>query len=197
MSAVLTRPAVLSDALVPSVAGREVLLVTTGALLVALCAQIEIPLPFTPVPLSAQTFGVALVGASLGSRRGALSMGLYVLLGALGAPFYAGGGSGMHTLLGPTVGYLVGFVGMAALIGRLAERRADRKPWTAFLAFQAGSLLLFACGVSGLMLTLDLPLRDALAQGWLPFIPGDLLKTALAAGLVPATWRAVERVRRG
>lgn len=189
------RAPVLIDALVPAVAWKDAVVIVGGALLVALAAQIQIPLPFTPVPLSGQTFGVALVGASLGSRRGALSLALYVLLGALGAPFYAGGASGLGALLGPTVGYLVGFVGAAAFIGRMAERSADRRPLSAFVSFLAGSGIIFAAGVAGLMLTLDLSLKDALVQGVLPFLPGDLVKSALAAGLLPGTWKLVERFR--
>ena len=195
MSTLAARPPVLVDAFLPAVGWRDAAVVVGGALLVALAAQIEIPLPFTPVPLSGQTFAVSLVGASLGSRRGALSLGLYLLLGALGAPFYAGGAGGLDTLLGPTVGYLVGFVGSAALIGALAERRADRRPLTTFLSFLTGSLVVFACGVAGLVLTADMSPGEAVLKGVLPFIPGDLVKSALAAGLLPGTWRLVERFR--
>lgn len=194
-SALPVRAPVLIDAFLPSTTTRDAAVILGGALAVALAAQIEIPLGFTPVPLSGQTFAVSLVGASLGSRRGALSLGLYLLLGALGAPFYAGGAGGIESLLGPTVGYLVGFVGSAAFIGWMAERRADRRPLTTFLSFLAGSLVVFACGVAGLMLTADMGLGEALAKGVLPFIPGDLVKSALAAGLLPGTWRLVERLR--
>lgn len=190
----LSAPApVLADAVLPQATWRDAVVVVGGALFVALLAQIQVPLPFTPVPLSGQTFGVSLVGASLGSRRGALSLVLYLLLGALGAPFYAGGTGGIATLLGPTVGYLVGFVGAAAAIGALAERQADRRPITAFFSFLAASGIIFTCGVAGLMLTLDMSLRDALLKGVLPFLPGDLFKSALAAGLLPGIWRLVAR----
>lgn len=189
------RAPVLVDALLPSVAWRDAAVVVAGALLVAAAAQIEIPLPFTPVPLSGQTFAVSLVGASLGSRRGALSLGLYVLLGALGAPFYAGGAGGLDSLLGPTVGYLVGFVGAASFIGYRAERSADRRPLSAFLSFLLGSFIIFGAGALGLMLTMDMSPGEALAKGVLPFIPGDLVKSALAAGLLPGTWKLVERFR--
>lgn len=189
------RSPVLVDSLLPAIAWRDAIVVLGGALLVAAAAQIEIPLPFTPVPLSGQTFAVSLVGASLGSRRGALSLGLYLLLGALGAPFYAGGAGGLESLLGPTVGYLVGFVAAAAFIGRMAERSADRRPLTAFFSFLAASLIIFALGSLGLMLSLDLTASQAFVQGVLPFIPGDLIKSALAAGLLPGTWKLVERFR--
>lgn len=187
---------VLADAVIPQATWRDAVVVVSGALLVALLAQIQVPLPFTPVPLSGQTLGVSLVGASLGSRRGALSLVLYLLLGALGAPFYAGGASGLGALLGPTVGYLLGFVLAAGAIGALAERQADRRPLTAFFSLLACSSIIFACGVAGLMLTLDMPLGEALVEGVLPFLPGDLFKSALAAGLLPGAWRLVDRVLR-
>jgi biotin transport system substrate-specific component len=171
-------------------------LVVGGALLVAVLAQVRIPLGFTPVPITLQTFGVTLVGASLGSRRGMYALVLYVLLGALGFPFYAGGQGGWEHVSGSTGGYLVGFVLAAALVGWMTERRADRRPWTAFLAFQAGSLVIFACGLAGLMMTLGIGLSEALRIGWLPFVPGDLLKTAVAAGLFPAAWLVVDRFSR-
>ena len=194
--AISAPPAVLADAVIPAATWRDAVVVLGGALLVALAAQIQIPLPFTPVPLSGQTFAVSLVGASLGSRRGALSLVVYLLIGALGAPFYAGGTGGVATLFGPTVGYLLGFVGAAAAIGALAERRADRRPLTAFFSFLTSSLIIFACGVAGLMITLDLSLADAFVLGVLPFIPGDLIKSALAAGILPGSWRLVERFTR-
>ena len=95
---------------------RDVALIVAGSLLVAALAQIIIPLPFTPVPLTGQTFAVLLVGAALGSKRGLASMLLYIIEGALGFPFFAGGASGLHVLIGATAGYLVGFVAAAYVI---------------------------------------------------------------------------------
>ncbi len=184
---------VLSDAVLPDVRARNAILVVGGALLVAVLAQVRIPLGFTPVPITLQTFGVVLVGASLGAGRGALSLFLYVLLGAVGLPFYAGGQGGLEHAFGSTSGYLVGFVLAAGLVGWLARMRADRKVWKAFLAFQLGSLVIFACGLAGLMITLGLSLPEAAKLGWLPFIPGDLLKTAAASLLFPGAWLAVSR----
>ena len=186
-------PAVLADALLPSSRTVDALLIAAGALLVAAAAQIEVPLGFTPVPLSGQTFGLALVAAGLGARRGAAALGLYVVLGALGLPFYAGGAHGAAVLAAPTAGYLVGFIPAAALIGWLGERRADRSPVLAFLAMLAGSLVIFAFGVSWLAISLGVGLREALVLGCLPFLPGDLLKSALAAGVLPAAWRLLPR----
>lgn len=188
--------AVLIDAVLPDVRWRHAVVIGGGALLVALLAQIRIPLGFTPVPITLQTLGVALVGAGLGSRRGALALLLYVLLGAAGLPFYAGGEGGWSHVVGSTGGYLVGFVAAAWVIGWLAERRADHSPFKAFLAFQAGSLVLFAFGVAGLMLTLHVSLPEAARLGWLPFLPGDIVKTAIAAGLFPSAWLLVTRFTR-
>lgn len=168
-------------------------LVLAGVLLVAAAAQIQIPLGFTPVPISGQTFGVALVAASLGARRGSLSLGLYLLAGMVGLPFFAGGASGVSHVLAPTAGYLIGFIPAAAVIGALCERRADRSPWRAFFAMQAGSLVVFTCGVAWLALSLGVGPGRALELGWLPFLPGDLIKTALAAGILPAAWKLVPR----
>ncbi len=188
---VATAPAVLSDLILAGVRSRDLLLVAGGALLVAAAAQIEIPLGFTPVPLTTQTFGVALVGAGLGSRRGALALALYVLLGAVGLPFYAGGAGGWEHAAGSTGGDEADQVAAAWLMGLLAERRADRSVWKAFLALQVGSLVIFASGLAGLMLTLDVTWARAAELGWYPFIPGDLLKTAAAALLLPGAWRLV------
>jgi biotin transport system substrate-specific component len=167
-----------------------------GALLVALLAQVRIPLGFTPVPITGQTFGVVLVGAGLGAGRGVAALALYVGLGALGLPFYAGGEGGWAHVWSSTGGYLIGFIPAAGLIGWLAERGLDRSPWKAFLAFQSGSLVVFAFGVAGLMLTLPITLGEAARLGWWPFIPGDLIKTALAAGLFPIVWLCVGRYAR-
>lgn len=185
--------AVLSDAVLPDVRARNAILVFGGALLVALLAQVRIPLGFTPVPITLQTFGVVLVGAGLGAGRGALSLFLYVLLGAVGLPFYAGGQGGLEHAFGSTSGYLVGFVLAAGLVGWLARLGADRKVWKAFLAFQLGSLVIFACGLTGLALTLGISFPEAAKLGWLPFVPGDLVKTAAASMLLPGAWAAVNR----
>ena len=101
-------------------------------------AQVRIPLPFTPVPITGQTFAVLLVGAVLGSRRGAASLLLYLMQGLVGLPFFAGGTSGLAILLGPTGGYLVGFIVAAYLVGLLAARGLDRRIPSALLAFLAG-----------------------------------------------------------
>jgi biotin transport system substrate-specific component len=164
-----------------------------GALLVALLAQVKIPLGFTPVPLSGQTFGVLLVGASLGAFRGSLALGLYLLLGLIGVPVYAGGNAGIQYALGATGGYLVGFIFAATLIGFLAERQMDRRIRTALPGLLVASLVIYAFGTAGIMLVLGTSLPRALELGVLPFVIGDAAKAILAALLLPVAWRFVGR----
>lgn len=166
---------------------RDLLLIAGGALLVALFAQIRIPLPFTPVPLTGQTFAVLLVGAALGARRGFASLGLYLLSGLAGLPVFAGGAAGMTHLFGPTGGYLLGFVAAAYVIGWLAERGLERSLRTSLLPFALGTLIIYALGAGWLALYVG-P-QAALAKGVLPFLPGDLLKLVLAALALPTAWK--------
>jgi biotin transport system substrate-specific component len=168
---------------------RDLLLVIGGSLLVAAMAQVRIPLPFTPVPLTGQTFAVLLVGAVLGSRRGAASLLLYLVQGAVGLPVFAGGASGLLYMSGPTGGYLVGFVGAAYLVGMLAGRGLDRRVPSALLAFLAGEVVIYLFGVA--WLSVYLGLRQALVAGLLPFLAGDAIKLATAALVLPAAWRLV------
>jgi biotin transport system substrate-specific component len=169
---------------------RDLLLVVTGSLCVAGMAQVRIPLPFTPVPITGQTFAVLLVGASLGSWRGAASLALYLLLGVLGLPFFAGGSSGLSALIGPTGGYLVGFVIAASLVGLLAARGMDRRIPGAFLAFLAGEMIIYLFGVG--WLSVYLGFRQAIAAGLLPFLVGDAIKLAAAVLGLPAAWALVK-----
>jgi len=166
---------------------RDLLLVTIGALLVALLAQVKIPLPFTPVPLTGQTFAVLLVGAALGSRRGAASMSLYAALGIAGLPVFAGGATGAAYVFGPTGGYLLGFIVAAYIIGRLAERGLERSLRTSLLPFLIGTLVIYALGAGWLAFYVG-P-QAAFAKGVLPFLPGDALKLVLAALALPTAWK--------
>ena len=173
----------------------DAVLLVAGALLVAAAAQIVIPLPFTPVPISAVTFGVLLVGASYGAARGAAALALYVLVGALGAPFYAPGETeGVARLLGPTGGYLLSYPLAAALTGWLAERQWDRRFRSAALAMLAGSAVIYAIGLPWLALVLGTGFGETLVLGLWPFVPGDMLKLALAGAVLPGAWRLVGRM---
>lgn len=169
---------------------RDLLLITAGALLVAIFAQVRIALPFTPVPLTGQTFAVLLVGAALGSRRGLASLSLYSLIGTLGLPVFAGGAAGPAYAFGPTGGYLLGFIAAAWLTGLLAERGLERSLRTSIVPFLAGTVILYVLGAG--WLALQVGLEKALLLGVLPFIAGDSLKIALAAIALPAAWKLVK-----
>jgi biotin transport system substrate-specific component len=171
----------------------RVMLVFAGSWLVAALAQFEIRLPFTPVPITGQTFGVLLVGASLGAGLGAVSMALYLVQGALGLPFFSGGESGADflQLTAVTGGYLWGFVVSAAVVGALAQRRWDRSVRSSIGEMFLGEVVLYAIAIPWLMQALDVSLAEALELGLVPFVVGDTLKLFAAAGLLPLAWRGV------
>ena len=170
-----------------------------GSLVVAALAQVSIHLPLTPVPITGQTLGVLLVGASLGASLGAISLLLYLVEGAIGLPFYAGGHHGLSYLglSSVTGGYLWGFVLAAAVVGWLARRGWDRSIRSSIGAMFVGEIVLYATGVPWLMAALHVPLERGLELGLYPFVIGDTLKLLLAAGLLPAAWRTIGRARMG
>ena len=158
----------------------------------ALFAQFTIPLPFTPVPITGQTFAVLLSGATLGMTAGGASQVLYLLLGIF-FPFYADGASGTEVLFGTSGGYLFGFVVAAVLVGKLAERRHDRRVPSAVTAFLTGSLVIYLFGVIGLMAKAEMDLLTAVERGVVPFLLGDTIKAYAAGLLLPAAWRLTNR----
>jgi biotin transport system substrate-specific component len=182
--AVFPRTGLLADAV----------LVVAGAALMAACAQIVIER--WPVPITGQTFGVLLVGASLGSVRGLASVALYVLAGLAGAPVYQDQNHGVEYFLGPTGGYLIGFVVAAGLIGWLAERRWDRRLSSAVAAMLTGNVVIYLFGLPWLAAEIDAGFKETLEAGLYPFVVGDLLKLYLAGALLPAAWWAVDRAQR-
>ena len=169
---------------------RDALLVIAGSLLVAALAQIEIPLPFTPVPITGQSFGVLLIGAAFGSKRGAASLTLYLVEGGLGLPFFAGGASGFSILTGATAGYLVGFVAAAYVIGLLAERGFERSVRTSIIPFLVGTFIIYLFGVAWLSIVLK-SFSQGIALGMIPFLIGDAIKLILASLALPAAWKFV------
>lgn len=177
---------------------RDVVGVVGFALLTAVAAQITIPLGFTPVPLTGQTFAVLLAGGVLGSRRGGLSMLLYVALGAIGLPFYADGQGGWTVATGATAGYLVGFIVAAFVVGLMAEHGQDRKLATSIPAFIAGTTIIYTIGAGWLAYDLGLPLTaaagepSAISLGVAPFLVGDVLKAVFAGAMLPAAWRFLD-----
>jgi biotin transport system substrate-specific component len=176
---------------------RAVALVVGFSLLVALSAQVVIPLPFTPVPVTGQTFAVLLAGALLGSRLGPAAVALYLFEGAAGLPFFKGGASGAHYLFfAPTAGYLLAFPVAAFVTGRLAERGWDRRVSTAAGAMALGSLVILAGGWGWLAATTGDAAR-AFLVGVAPFLVGDVVKIALASAALPLGWKLLGRARRG
>ncbi len=169
---------------------RDLILIGLGALFVAALAQVEIRLPFTPVPITGQTFGVLLVAAALGSKRGAASLASYLVMGMFGLPFFAGGAHGLNVILGATGGYLIGFIAAAYIIGLLAERGLERNLGTSLLPFFLGTVIIYVCGVTWLALVLG-SFSKAIAAGLLPFLVGDTIKLVAASVALPAAWRLV------
>ena len=179
----LLRPTMRRSALLYDAA-----LVLGASLVIALSAQVAIQLPFSPVPITGQTMAVLLVGALLGSRRGALAVLAYIAEGLAGLPVFAGGAAGLARLFGPTGGYLVGFVAAAFLVGRLAERGWDRRFGTTLAAMTLGNLVIYGVGAVWLAVFVG-GLSRAWSLGVLPFLPGDAIKIVLAAVLLPGGWK--------
>lgn len=181
--------AVISQRALPRSGIVSILLVVAAAALTALAAQWRIYLPFTPVPITGQTFAVLLTGAALGWKLGAAGQLLYLAVGALGAPVFTDGSGGIEVLTGATGGYLIGFVFAAGLVGWMAEHRQDRTFSTMFTAFILGSAVIYAFGVVGLMVSADMTLIAAVEAGVVPFLLGDLIKAAAAGILLPGAWK--------
>ena len=153
---------------------RSVLQVIGASLFLAFCAQIALPLHFTPVPLSMQTLGVMLVGAFLGKRKGALAVLAYLAEGSLGLPVFAGGAGGVIYLMGPTAGYLLGFVLQAYIIGSWMERKARYSVGTTLLVLTLSSVAMLTSG--SLWLSSFVGLSSAFTLGAYPFVIGEVLK---------------------
>ena len=171
---------------------KKAVLVVAFSLLIALSAQVVVPLPWTPVPVTLQTFAVLLTGALLGSRLGALAVFAYLLEGAAGLPFFsAGRGGAAHLLFAPTAGYLLAYPVAAFVTGRLAERGWDRRYLSAAAAMALGSVVVLAGGWLGLLRFYTA--AQAFALGVLPFLAGDAVKIALAAAVLPSGWALVKR----
>jgi biotin transport system substrate-specific component len=186
----LPRKRVLAD-VIPGGLVRDAVLVLGGAAFVGLLAQFAIPLSFTPVPLTLGTFAALLTGAALGSVRGLLSVGLYMVAGMAGVPWFAGHASGYGF---PSFGYIIGFVAAGALVGWLAQRGADRTVAKTAATMVLGNVVIYAVGLPYLMASTGMDLSTGLAKGVVPFLVGDAIKIAVAAGLLPATWKLVQRV---
>jgi biotin transporter BioY len=183
-----------ADILRPSTKQRalayDAVLVIGGSLFITLCAQFTIHIG--PVPITGQTLAVLVTGVLLGSRRGSLSVLAYLAEGIVGLPVFAPGGPlGLARLLGPTGGYLLGFVAAAYVTGLLAEKGWDRKVTTTLLAMLIGNVAIYAFGLP--WLSLFAGIENALPLGLYPFVIGDILKAFLAAALLPAGWKLFNR----
>ena len=194
--AVPARRPVLVDAILPRAgAMSDVVLVLAGAALVALLAQVTIPLPI--VPITGQTLGVLVVGAALGARRGAAALTTYMLAGLAGLPVFAGFTGTIAAVATPSFGFILGFIPAAFLAGWFAERTWDRRPWLAMVGFVAASIVPFLVGVPYMAYILNVvmgagyDLGGIIAVGVTPFIAGGLVKAAIAAIVIPAAWRSV------
>jgi biotin transport system substrate-specific component len=184
------RRAVLAD-LVPGTLARDAVLVLAGAGLTGLAAQAQFTIPsISPVPFTMQTFAVLLVGATLGTWRGAAAMLTYLVAGLAGVPWFAGGASGYTAL---TAGYLIGFLVAATLVGELARRGGDRNPWRAAGTMVLGNVVVYAIGVPVLAAVTGMSFGTAVAKGAMVFAATDAIKIVLAAGLLPGAWALVSR----
>ena len=172
---------------------HNIFLLITASLLIAISAQIVIRLPFTPVPITGQTFAILLLGMALGAKRATLAVVAYLIEGAMGLPVFANFGGGLGYFFGPTAGYLFGFIPAAFVVGKLAEQGWDRNPITTALAMLIGNALIYIPGVLVLSIMLAKPISETLAFGFLPFLTGDLIKLVLAALIMPITWRLISK----
>ncbi|WP_432191111.1 biotin transporter BioY [Streptomyces sp. bgisy027] len=180
---------VLAD-LLPASRVRDIALVVGGAAFTGLAAQISVPVPGSPVPVTGQTLAVLLVGTALGAGRGFLSLALYALAGIAGVPWFAGGTSGAAA---PSFGYILGMILASTVVGALARRGADRTVLRTAGAMLLGEAIIYAVGVPYLALATGMSASAAIAAGLTPFLIGDALKAALAMGALPSAWKLLDR----
>lgn len=180
---------VLAD-LLPASRVRDIALVVGGAALTGLAAQIAVPVPGSPVPVTGQTLAVLLVGTALGAGRGFLSLALYALAGIAGVPWFADGTSGAAA---PSFGYILGMILASTVVGATARRGADRTALRTAGAMLLGEAIIYAVGVPYLALATGMSATAAIAAGLTPFLIGDALKAALAMGALPTAWKFANR----
>ncbi|GHD17775.1 biotin synthase [Streptomyces violarus] len=179
---------VLAD-LLPASRVRDAALVLGGAALTGLAAQLSVPVPGSPVPVTGQTFAALLVGTSLGAGRGLLALALYAVAGVAGVPWFAQGTSGVL----PSFGYILGMILAATVVGALARRGADRSMLRMAGTMLVGEAIIYAVGVPYLALSTGMSATAAIAAGLTPFLIGDALKAALAMGALPTTWKLADK----
>jgi biotin transport system substrate-specific component len=167
--------------------------IVLGAVLTAMAAQVSVPVPGSPVPVTGQTFAVLLTAAALGPARGLAAQTVYLAMGMVGLPVFTGAAHGPGVVFGATGGYLVGFLAAAAIAGYGARRGADRSPVRTLLIFAFASAVIYVIGTAWLCLDTGMPVSAGISAGVTPFLPGDAAKALLAAGLLPGAWRLAGR----
>ncbi len=170
---------------------REIVLVIAGSILVAIAAQLYLPLPFSPVPITGQTFAVLFLAALYGNNRGGLTVLTYLILGIIGRPVFASGAFGIATIIGPTGGYLVGFLPAAYIVGFLSKRRWDRQAWSTAMSMIIGNIIIYLSGTA--WLSQFVGWDHVLQLGIIPFLIGDAAKIALAMVLLPTGWKLLDK----
>lgn len=187
--------AFLASRLRSSVSSLSYLALTIlGVGLTSLLAQLTLPIPGAAAPFTCQSLGVLLTSAVLGARRGSIASALYVLIGTLGVPVFAGGTAGSNVLFGPHGGYLIGFIVASAIVGALADQGRDRRFATAVGLFCIGHVVIYLVAIPWLAGFVGV--KDALMRGALPFVPGAILKALLGAAILPLLWRTVAKLER-
>jgi biotin transport system substrate-specific component len=190
------RRRVLAEVL-PASTTRTGVTIVAAAALTAAAAQVAVPVPGSPVPITGQTFAVLLTAAALGPARGLAAQALYLVLGIAGLPVFEGFSHGPGALFGATGGYLAGFLAAAVIVGYGARRGADRSPVRTLLLFALASAAIYLIGTTWLCLDTGMSLGAGISAGVTPFLPGDAAKALLAAGLLPGAWRLIGRASGG
>ncbi|RFC74302.1 biotin transporter BioY [Streptomyces sp. AcE210] len=185
-AAVSTRPGKVLAELLPASRTRDIALVLGGAALTGIAAQIAVPVPGSPVPVTGQTFAALLVGTALGARRGFLSLAVYALVGMAGMPWFAQGTSGASSA---SFGYVIGMLLASTVVGALARRGGDRSVLRTAGTMVLGSAIIYAVGVPYLAAATGMTFTQAVAAGLTPFLIGDAVKAALAMGVLPTAWK--------
>ncbi|MEV0527794.1 biotin transporter BioY [Streptomyces sp. NPDC050439] len=190
IAAVSSRPGQVLADLLPASRAKDAAFVLGGAALTGIAAQIAVPVPGSPVPVTGQTFAALLVGTALGARRGFLSLAVYALVGMAGMPWFAEAGSGVAA---PSLGYVLGMLLAATVAGALARRGGDRSVLRTAGTMVLGSAIIYAVGVPYLAAATGMSMSQAVAAGLTPFLIGDAVKAALAMGVLPTAWKFLDR----
>lgn len=186
-----TQTATIYKYIKPTSYWTEIPLLLSFNFLLAACAYISVTLPFSPVPVTGQTFGVLIIAMALGRMRGTAVVLAYLIEGVMGLPVFAGGSSGLVKFIGPTGGYLIGFLGASYVIGSLADKGWDKGYLKSVFCMVIGTVIIFVTGL--LWLSRFVPAENTLTMGLYPFIPGAIIKISLASVILPSIWKFIHR----